>query len=214
MSTAHPVPLDFYDRDDVDGYPVGPAAWGGRQRRTAAVPARRGRTLPQAPADQRPGPEGRPPRLIPPLTAVIPTSAADAVHDAAHATAARFRQGAYSLPCPECRVPAGMLCLARRMHTARRDAYRRNPAPTGPVPLPGRVRDERLHDGRSRGKDRRPGDALPAAPGPGSGYDGDGRGGPVRSRADRRRATQAVMAGTTAVSSGRQPGTAFTSQRV
>jgi hypothetical protein len=165
MSTGHPVSLEFYDRDSVprltpvrdrarsgdtvvdafgrggarldrDGVDVRPAGSAGRgaQRRIAAVPARRARARSHAPADLRPAPEGQP-RSIPPLTAVIPSSAADAVHDAAHATAARFRQGAYSLPCPECRVPAGVLCRARRMHTARRDAYRQNPAPTGPVPL-------------------------------------------------------------------------------
>ncbi|MDH6449627.1 hypothetical protein M2155_002035 [Streptomyces sp. SAI-119] len=74
--------------------------------------------------------------MIPLLTAVIPSPAADAAHDAAHATAARFRQGAYSVPCPECHVPAGVLCLARRnVHTVRRNAYRQNPETTGLVPL-------------------------------------------------------------------------------
>ncbi|MBZ6253583.1 hypothetical protein KVH27_35115 [Streptomyces olivaceus] len=74
--------------------------------------------------------------MIPLLTAVIPSPAADAAHDAAHATAARFRQGAYSVPCPECHVPAGVLCLARRnVHAARRNAYRKNPDTTGLVPL-------------------------------------------------------------------------------
>ncbi|GAA2439556.1 hypothetical protein GCM10010421_32260 [Streptomyces glaucus] len=73
--------------------------------------------------------------MIPLLTAVIPSPAADAAHDAAHATAARFQQGAYSVPCPECHVPAGTLCLARRnVHVARRDLYRRN-AKTTLVPL-------------------------------------------------------------------------------
>ncbi|MGW2496231.1 zinc finger domain-containing protein [Streptomyces pseudogriseolus] len=70
--------------------------------------------------------------MIPLLTAVIPLRAADAAHE----TAARFRHGAYSVPCPECHVPAGVLCLARRnIHAARRDAYRQNPTTTGLVPL-------------------------------------------------------------------------------
>lgn len=70
------------------------------------------------------------------LSAVIPSPAADAAHDAAHATAARFRQGAYSVQCPTCHVPAGELCLARRsVHAARRDLYLQNPKSTGLVPL-------------------------------------------------------------------------------
>ncbi|MEU9355037.1 hypothetical protein AB0D65_29585 [Streptomyces griseoloalbus] len=70
------------------------------------------------------------------LSALIPSPAADAAHDSAHETAARFQQGAYSVPCPECHVPAGVLCLARRnMHAARRALYRRNPKTTGLVPL-------------------------------------------------------------------------------
>lgn len=55
---------------------------------------------------------------------VITSPAADAAHDAAHETAARFQHGAYSVPCPECHVPAGVLCLARRnVHAARRSLY-------------------------------------------------------------------------------------------
>lgn len=70
------------------------------------------------------------------LSAVIPSPAADAAHDAAHATAARFRHGAYSVPCSTCHVPAGELCLARRtVHAARRSLYRQNPMRTGLVPL-------------------------------------------------------------------------------
>jgi len=70
------------------------------------------------------------------LSAVIPSPAADAAHDAAHETAARFRHGAYSVPCPTCHVPAGVLCLARRsIHASRRDLYRQNPKPNGLVPL-------------------------------------------------------------------------------
>ncbi|MFD9190376.1 hypothetical protein ACFWCA_19360 [Streptomyces phaeochromogenes] len=70
------------------------------------------------------------------LCAVIPSRAADAAHDAAHETAARFRHGAYSVSCPTCHVPAGMLCLARRsIHAARRSLYRQDPKPTGLVPL-------------------------------------------------------------------------------
>jgi hypothetical protein len=70
------------------------------------------------------------------LSAVIPSPAADAAHDAAHETAARFRHGAYSVQCPTCHVPAGVLCLARRsIHAARRDLYRQNPKPIGLVPL-------------------------------------------------------------------------------
>ncbi|MEU5793490.1 MULTISPECIES: hypothetical protein [unclassified Streptomyces] len=76
------------------------------------------------------------------LSVLIPSPAADAAHDAAHATAARFRHGAYSVPCPECHVPAGILCLARRsVHAARRTLYRQSPKATGLVPLlVGRVR--------------------------------------------------------------------------
>jgi hypothetical protein len=70
------------------------------------------------------------------FTALIPSPAADAAHDAAHETAARFQQGAYSVACPDCHVPAGELCLARRnVHTSRRDRYRQNPKLTGLVPL-------------------------------------------------------------------------------
>ncbi|QFG13212.1 hypothetical protein SEA_GILGAMESH_20 [Streptomyces phage Gilgamesh] len=70
------------------------------------------------------------------LSALIPSPAADAAHDAAHETAARFQQGAYSVPCPECHVPAGVLCLARRgVHAARRSLYLQNPKTDGLVPL-------------------------------------------------------------------------------
>ncbi|WP_435888675.1 zinc finger domain-containing protein [Streptomyces niveus] len=70
------------------------------------------------------------------LSAVIPSPAADAAHDAAHETAARFRHGSYSVPCTTCHVPAGVLCLARRtVHPARRDLYRQNPKPHGLVQL-------------------------------------------------------------------------------
>lgn len=70
------------------------------------------------------------------LSAVIPAPAADAAHDAAHATAARFKHGAYSVPCSTCHVPAGELCLARRsVHAARRNLYRQDAKSTGLVPL-------------------------------------------------------------------------------
>ncbi|MET9731983.1 hypothetical protein ABZZ79_15420 [Streptomyces sp. NPDC006458] len=70
------------------------------------------------------------------ISAVIPSPAADAAHDAAHETAARFRQGAYSVQCPTCHVPGGVLCLARRsVHAARRDLYLQNPKTTSLVPL-------------------------------------------------------------------------------
>ncbi|WP_435972329.1 zinc finger domain-containing protein [Streptomyces sp. Qhu_M48] len=71
-----------------------------------------------------------------PLTAVIASPAADAAHDAAHATAARFRHGAYSVPCTTCHVPAGELCLTRRtVHASRRSLYHQNPKRDGLVPL-------------------------------------------------------------------------------
>lgn len=70
------------------------------------------------------------------LSAILPSPAADAAHDAAHETAARFQHGAYSVPCPECHVPAGVLCLARRnVHAARRTLYRQSPKTAGLVPL-------------------------------------------------------------------------------
>lgn len=70
------------------------------------------------------------------LAAVIPSPAADAAHDAAHETAARFRHGAYSVPCTTCHVPAGVLCLARRsIHAARRNLYRQSAKTAGLVPL-------------------------------------------------------------------------------
>jgi hypothetical protein len=70
------------------------------------------------------------------LSSVIPSPAADAAHDAAHETAARFRHGSYAVQCPTCHVPAGVLCLARRsVHAARRDLYRQNPKSTGLVQL-------------------------------------------------------------------------------
>ncbi|GAA5070822.1 hypothetical protein GCM10023336_56320 [Streptomyces similanensis] len=81
------------------------------------------------------GSEGRP-RVIPLHSVVIPSPAADAAHDAAHKTAARFRDGVYSVPCETCHVPAGALCLARRsVHAARRALHRQNPKTTGLVPL-------------------------------------------------------------------------------
>ncbi|MFE7072593.1 hypothetical protein ACFU96_21180 [Streptomyces sp. NPDC057620] len=70
------------------------------------------------------------------LSVLIPSPVADAAHDAAHETAARFRHGVYSVPCMKCHVPAGELCLARRtVHAARRNLYRQNPKSTGLVPL-------------------------------------------------------------------------------
>ncbi|NML55131.1 hypothetical protein HHL19_35615 [Streptomyces sp. R302] len=71
------------------------------------------------------------------LSAAAPGPAADAAHDAAHATAARFQQGAYSVACSTCHVPAGELCLARRtVHGARRALYRANtPKPTRLIPF-------------------------------------------------------------------------------
>ncbi|MFC9534434.1 hypothetical protein ACFT38_28405 [Streptomyces sp. NPDC056975] len=70
------------------------------------------------------------------LSVLIPAPAADAAHDGAHETAARFQQGAYSVSCPTCHVAAGALCLARRsIHAARRALYRKNPKTTGLVPL-------------------------------------------------------------------------------
>ena len=70
------------------------------------------------------------------LSVLIPAPVADAAHDAAHETAARFLQGAYSVPCPKCHVLAGSLCLARRaVHADRRDLYRKNPQTHGLVPL-------------------------------------------------------------------------------
>ncbi|MGA5454769.1 zinc finger domain-containing protein [Streptomyces umbrinus] len=74
-------------------------------------------------------------RVITLLSAVIPSPVADAAHDAAHETAARFRHAAYSVSCPTCHVPAGVLCLARRsIHAARRSLYRQDPK-SGLVPL-------------------------------------------------------------------------------
>ncbi|SEE85187.1 hypothetical protein SAMN05216483_6792 [Streptomyces sp. 2131.1] len=70
------------------------------------------------------------------LSPFISSPAADSAYEAAHETAARFRHGAYSVPCPTCHVPAGVLCLARRsIHGARRDLYLQNPKPEGLVPL-------------------------------------------------------------------------------
>lgn len=84
-----------------------------------------------------PGHEGRP-RPVSRLARVLPSRAADAAHDAAHETAARFGHGAYSESCPTCHVPAGSLCLARRsVHAARRDQYRRNPQRIGVMSLVG-----------------------------------------------------------------------------
>lgn len=70
------------------------------------------------------------------MPTLLPSPAGDAAHDAAHTTAARFRHGAYSEPCPTCHVPAGELCRARRaVHTARREVYRRKHRDTALVPL-------------------------------------------------------------------------------
>lgn len=71
------------------------------------------------------------------MIAAFPQSrAADAAHDAAHATQARFRHGAYSVPCATCHVPAGELCLARRtVHAARRTQFREGVTKTVLVPL-------------------------------------------------------------------------------
>lgn len=69
-------------------------------------------------------------------SAIISSPAADAAHDAAHETAARFQHGAYSVQCPECHVPASVLCLARRnVHAARRSLYLQSPKSPGLVPL-------------------------------------------------------------------------------
>ncbi|MEV6655339.1 hypothetical protein [Streptomyces sp. NPDC051219] len=49
----------------------------------------------------------------------------DTMLDAMYETNRRFRHGAFSVPCPDCHVPAGELCLARRsVHTERRKTYR------------------------------------------------------------------------------------------
>jgi hypothetical protein len=70
------------------------------------------------------------------VIALLSAPTADAAHDAAHETAARFRQGAYSVACPTCHVPVGELCLARRsIHPARRGLYLQNPQTDGLVPL-------------------------------------------------------------------------------
>ncbi|MGW7434011.1 hypothetical protein ACWGIN_31310 [Streptomyces sp. NPDC054861] len=66
----------------------------------------------------------------------LPSSALDAMLDAAYETHRRFRHGAFAEPCPTCHVPAGELCLARRsVHAARRMAHRVRVAQAGPVPL-------------------------------------------------------------------------------
>ncbi|MEU5978528.1 hypothetical protein [Streptomyces sp. NPDC047315] len=68
--------------------------------------------------------------------AFVPSPAADAAHDAAHKTAARFRHGAYAVGCPTCHVPAGVLCLARRtIHAARRTQHLLNLKTGALVPL-------------------------------------------------------------------------------
>lgn len=70
------------------------------------------------------------------FSTLMSSRAADAAHDSAHETAARFRHHSYSVPCPTCHVPAGSLCLARRsVHAGRRDLYLQNPKATGLVPL-------------------------------------------------------------------------------
>jgi hypothetical protein len=70
------------------------------------------------------------------ISVLIASPAADAAHDAAHETAARFGHGAYSVSCPTSHVPAGELCLARRsIHAARRAQYRQNPKAHGLVQL-------------------------------------------------------------------------------
>ncbi|RZU28289.1 hypothetical protein EV284_6455 [Streptomyces sp. BK022] len=70
------------------------------------------------------------------LSVVIPSPAADAAHDAAHETLARFRHGAYSVPCDTCRAPAGTLCRSRRaVCTQRRAAYRERQQAVTLVPL-------------------------------------------------------------------------------
>ncbi|QNP61527.1 zinc finger domain-containing protein [Streptomyces genisteinicus] len=69
-------------------------------------------------------------------SAILPSPAADAAHDAAHTTAARFRHGVYAVPCTTCHVPAGALCLARRsVHPSRREAYRVDHRSSVLVPL-------------------------------------------------------------------------------
>jgi hypothetical protein len=77
-----------------------------------------------------------------PSVLFFPSPAADAIHDAAHTTHARFRHGVYSVECHTCHVPAGVLCLARRnVHPARHELYRKRQKATALVPLlAGRVR--------------------------------------------------------------------------
>ncbi|MET8696921.1 hypothetical protein ABZV65_30775 [Streptomyces bauhiniae] len=70
------------------------------------------------------------------LSVIIPSPAADAAHDAAHETLARFRHGAYSVPCDTCHAPAGMLCRSRRaVCIERRVAYREQHQAVTLVPL-------------------------------------------------------------------------------
>ncbi|MFF7183123.1 hypothetical protein [Streptomyces sp. NPDC008121] len=77
----------------------------------------------------------RPVRAAAGTSAALPSSALDAMLDAAYETHRRFRHGAFAEPCPTCHVPAGELCLARRsVHAARRMAHRVRMAQAGPVP--------------------------------------------------------------------------------
>lgn len=71
------------------------------------------------------------------IAAVLPPSSAfDAMLDAAYETHRQFRHGAFAEHCPTCHVPAGELCLARRsVHAARRQAHRARLAETELVPL-------------------------------------------------------------------------------
>jgi hypothetical protein len=60
----------------------------------------------------------------------------DPVLDGLYETLRLYKHGAFSVACPDCHVPAGELCLARRaVHRGRRQAYRAELEKVELVPL-------------------------------------------------------------------------------
>ncbi|MGW2550093.1 zinc finger domain-containing protein [Streptomyces sp. NPDC001635] len=70
------------------------------------------------------------------ISAVIPSPSAEVALDMTWETHRRFQHGAFSQPCPTCRIQAGEWCRARRsLCPARRELHRQAQQATALVPL-------------------------------------------------------------------------------
>ncbi|MFI8265313.1 hypothetical protein [Streptomyces sp. NPDC085665] len=64
------------------------------------------------------------------------TTITDPILDTLYETLRLYQHGAHSVPCPDCHVGPGQLCLARRsIHRGRRRAYRAKLEAVELVPL-------------------------------------------------------------------------------